>query len=116
MSMNNIIPADLVSGGVHRPGPETRVMIDNWSVREVNSAGEATRHLCGTVGGEGRVCSPIQDFDPGKMEFVSRSGKIYEAIGWPRTGQTDAEFVWSQWCSLNGIKNHEYEDVTKEYV
>lgn len=116
MSLNNVIPADVVAGGVYRPGPETRVTIDNWSVREVTINDQITRHLCGTVAGEGRVCSPIQDFDSQKMEFTTRSGKVYEAIGWPRVGQTDAEFVWSKWCSLNGIKNHEYDDVTKEYV
>ena len=110
------LPADLVSNSIARPGPETRVVIDNWSVREVLIAGEATRHLCGTVFGVGRVCSPIQDFNKEKMEFTTGSGKIYETIGWPSSGHNDAEFVWSKWCSLNGIENHEYEDVTSEYV
>ena len=116
MSLNNVIHADLVSGGVYRPGPETRVMIDNWSVREIMMGAEKTRHLCGTVGGEGRVCSPIQDFDKQSMEFTTRSGKIYETIGWPSSGNNEAEFVWSKWCAINGISNHEYEDVTKEYI
>lgn len=116
MSLNNVIAVDLVSGGVYRPGPETRVNLDNWSVRQVTYNDSTTRHLCGTVSGEGRVCSPIQEFDKSSMEFTTQSGKVYEVIGWPSSGNQEAEFVWSKWCAINGIANHEYEDVTKEYV
>ena len=94
---------------------ESHVIIDNWSVREVTHDGSTTRHLCGVVNGEGRVCSPIQDFDSSNMSFTSRSGKLYEARGWP--GQNnDAEYVWNNFCGIIGVEPTEYTDATKEYV
>ena len=101
---------------LYRPSKnESRVMIDSWSVREISSNGITSRHLCGVVNGEGRVCSPIQDFDSSNMSFTSRSGKLYEARGWP--GQNnDAEYVWAGFCKANDIEPTEYIDVSKEYV
>ena len=97
-----------------RPDDEIRVGMDTWSVVEVTCTGlsNATRHLVGIVNGLGRVCSPIQDFDPSTMEATSRSGKIYELVGQPGK-DPDAEYVFTQWCRLNDID--EYTDVTQEY-
>ena len=97
-----------------RPDDEIRVEIDCWSVREVHCAGldQPTRHLVGIVDGFGRVCSPIQDFNPETMEATSRSGKIYELYGEPGIA-SNAEYVFDHWCDMNGIT--EKTDVTKEY-
>lgn len=110
-----MINADFVSGSMYRPGPETRVQIRSWSVREVDAFDVKSRHLCGVVDSDGRVCSPIQEFDPETMEATTRSGKIYEIVGWPGT-DPDAEYVWSMWCRMNGIESKDFVDVTAEYV
>lgn len=97
-----------------RPDDEIRVEIDCWSVKEVTGSHilDPTRHLVGIVDGFGRVCSPIQDFDPETMEVTTRSGKIYELCGEPGIA-SDAEYVFTRWCELNEIG--EYVDVTQEY-
>jgi hypothetical protein len=101
---------------LYRPNKsEKHVMIDSWSVREISNDGVTTRHLCGVVNGEGRVCSPIQEFDPSNMSFTSQSGKLYEARGWPGRNK-DAEYVWAGFCKATGVKPADYTDVTKEYV
>jgi len=97
-----------------RPDDEIRISIDRWSIKEVTSPHlDATRHLVGIVDGFGRVCSPIQNFDPNAMEATTRSGKIYELCGEPGIA-SEAEYVFTQWCKLNEID--EYTDVTNEYL
>jgi len=87
-----------------RPDDEVRVAMESWKVIEVSSdlVSEKTRHLVGVVGGLGRVCSPIQEFDTDTMEVTTRSGKIYELFKSPNT-DIDAQYVLANWCEMNGI-------------
>lgn len=97
-----------------RPDDEVRVAMESWKVIEVSSDlfNDKTRHLVGVVGGLGRVCSPIDEFDTESMEVTTRSGKIYELFKGPNT-DIDAQYVLANWCSLNKIT--EVTDVTHEY-
>ena len=97
-----------------KPDDEVRVAMESWKVIEVSSdlVEERTRHLVGIVGGLGRVCSPIQEFDTDTMEVTTRSGKIYELFKSPNT-DIDAQYVLANWCRMNEIT--EVSDVTGEY-
>jgi len=101
---------------IYRPPEGERVVhITSWSVREVGikEIEESTRHLCGLVYQDGRVCSPIQEFNPENMVFTTRSGKHYCVVGSPGSSM-DSEYVWNRWCSINGVDS--FTDVTNEYL
>jgi hypothetical protein len=86
-----------------------------WTVREVEFKEHGvSRHLCGIVNNYGRVCSPLQSFNEDTNTFTSRSGKIYNVAGDPGHN-SEAEYVWNQWCRMNGVEPGEYIDVTHEY-
>lgn len=81
--------------------------LDRWSIYEVpNKDGEPTHHFVGvnlTEGGEGRVSSAIQTFDPRTMTGVTASGRAYFLVGEGGTSM-DAQYVWSRWKEINGVK------------
>lgn len=62
--------------------------------------------------GEGRVCSPVMEFDKNTMRGMTRSGRIYELVGEPGFNR-DAEYVWHKWLVLNDVT--EFECVTEEF-
>lgn len=99
---------------LYRPDGETSVVMTCWSVREVpaRDSNPSTRHLCGVVGTDGRVCSPIKQFDSEKKKFVTQSGKVYQVEGAPGYNN-NAEYVWQQWCLVNGVDD--YVDITHDY-
>lgn len=99
---------------LYRPNGETSVVMAHWSVREVDIKGldSSTRHLCGVVGVDGRVCSPIEHFNPEKRSFVTRSGKVYQVAEEPGYNN-NAEYVWQNWCQMNGVDG--WVDVTDDY-
>lgn len=85
--------------------PESK--LTHWSIREVQLPGEegSTRHFVGELASwhpEGRVSSPIVDFDPKTMCGVTRSGRVYQLIG-PSGNSSDADYVWARWCALNHV-------------
>jgi ATP-dependent Lon protease len=94
--------------------PEETIIF--WSVREAkfDQKSELSRHLVGYVPrkGMGRVSSAIQEFDRQSMTAKTRSGRIYHLSGSPGFSN-DAEYVWLQWQSFNGVK--EEIDVTDQY-
>lgn len=91
--------------------PETR--LTQWRVYRVEGIGdEQTTHLVGYGGYEGRVCSPVQSYDPTTKRAITRSGRVYELLG-DSGYNRDAMYVWSRWCDMNGVTN--IEDVTEVY-
>ena len=95
--------------------PETKLV--DWQVYKVylEQLGEYTMHFNGyTLGayGEGRVCSPVVEFDKNTMRGVTQSGRIYELVGAPGVNR-DAEYVWRRWLGLNG--SPEFICITDEF-
>ena len=90
-------------------GPDT-VRLSAWSIRELPN-GE--RRFCGNSGYEGRVSTPIADFDPATRTGLTTSGRHYVLIG--RCGfDRDAEYVWNR--ATSAWKISEWKDVTLELV
>jgi len=112
------IMKEAVKNSIWRPlsvsqEPETR--LTNWAVFSVElEGGEPTIHFAGYAGYEGRVCSPVQQYDPTTRRGVTRSGRVYELTE-DRAGlRGDAAYVWGNWINMNG--NPKFTDVTAEYV
>lgn len=69
------------------------VVLELWCIRETDSG---TRHFVGynIVDGDGRVSTPIVEFDPEMGSGVTSSGSRYQLVG--RAGQNrDAEYIWA---------------------
>lgn len=82
--------------------PET--ILTQWRVFEV--AGDfdsvpTTIHFVGYAGYEGRVCSPVQTYDPTTRRGITRSGRVYELSG-PSGWNSDADYVFRRWLLRNG--------------
>jgi hypothetical protein len=102
-------PADILQE------PETKLI--DWQVYKVylDQMSEYTIHFIGyTFGeyGEGRVCSPVIEFDKNTMRGVTRSGRVYELVGKPGSNR-DAQYVWHRWLGLNG--SPEFVCITNEF-
>ncbi len=70
-----------------------KVVLELWCIRQTDSG---TRHFVGydIVNGDGRVSTPVVDFDPATGTGVTSSGSCYQLVG--RAGQNrDAEYVWA---------------------
>lgn len=98
---------------------EPTTYLTNWKVFEVNGPNlKSTRHLVGYaamgLGGEGRVSSPIIEYDRSASVAITRSGRKYKlgevAIGLDQ----DSNYVWTNFQALNKIEST--VDVTKEYL
>ena len=96
--------------------PETKLTW--WSIREVALVGEPgmTRHFVGEVAQwhpEGRVSSPIVEFDPVKMRGITRSGRVYQLIG-PTGSTKESDYVWAWWCAINHVVDFKYVNLNNE--
>ena len=83
---------------VSQPGVELR----GWAAFEalLPGIGHPTLHFVGynDAIGEGRVSSPILQFDGATKCGISRSGRIYRLVGGAGLGN-DAQYVWARWLS-----------------
>ena len=115
--LSNIMK-EAVNNSIWRPlsvsqEPETR--LTNWAVFSVELAGgEPTIHFAGYAGYEGRVCSPVQQYDPTTRRGVTSSGRVYELTEGHAGLNGDAAYVWANWLRING--DPKFTDVTAEYV
>jgi len=94
---------------------EPESYMTNWSVFKVKGVeidDIETVHFVGNCDGEGRVCSPVQTYDPTTKRGVTRSGRIYVLVG-KSWHDSDALYVWRHWLMMNN--NPTVVDVTKEY-
>lgn len=112
-----LLQAFVESNSIWRPAsvqqePETR--LTQWRVFKVKGLPDEaeTIHFVGRAEWEGRVCSPVQEYDPTTKRGVTRSGRVYELLG-PSGHNGDAMYVWARWCHINNIE--EVTDVTAEY-
>jgi len=112
------IQTSAINASIWRPNsvdqePETR--LTNWAVFRVDFPGdEPTIHFAGYTGYEGRVCSPIETYDPVTKRGVTRSGRIYELVA-DRSGlNRDAAYVWGNWLRIND--HPKFTDVTETYL
>lgn len=91
----------------------------NWQVFDVpddNPAKGCTRHFIGLAlesRKEGRVSSPIKEFDASKGEGRSQSGRIYRLQGMPGT-HPDAHYVWHTWQHI--YKTADVVEVTEQVL
>jgi len=117
MSWNNVIPFDLIEGGVWKTTSvdDTPVIeLTRWQVMEVTPPG-TDRHFVGynQTEGEGRASSKIMVFDKATMTGKTRSGRKYKLVG--ESGMDgDALYTFNRWCSINGVES--FKDVSEEYV
>jgi hypothetical protein len=95
--------------------PETKLI--NWQVYKVfiKEIGEYTIHFNGytmDAYGEGRVSSPVVEFDKNTMRGVTRSGRVYELVDAPGSNK-DAQYIWHRWLGIND--SPEFVCVTDEF-
>lgn len=109
-----------IQGGVWACAPVSerpQVTLTDWRVFEVPLPGQTkcTRHFVGynPSDREGRVSSPIVQFDPATMCGVTKSGRVYALRG--RAGwNSDADYVWNSWKHINSVTDA--LDVTADVV
>jgi hypothetical protein len=97
---------------IHCANGGDKVVLERWCVRETQTG---SRHFVGfnIVGGEGRVSTPIQSFDPVMRTGLTASGSTYFLVG--RAGHdSDAEYVWSLASKIWKIER--WKDITAELV
>lgn len=94
--------------------PHTRLSI--WQVflvkADFKSLGD-TIHFVGYAGYEGRVSSPIMEYDKNTHRGVSSSGRIYELVGEPGHN-SDATYVWGRWLQMSDFP--ETVTLTDQYI
>lgn len=111
------IMQDALANSIWRPRsvsqePETK--LTNWAVFSVDFPGDKpTIHFAGYAGYEGRVCSPVQTYDPTTRRGRTRSGRVYELLKDRKGLNGDAEYVWRNWLRMNG--DPKFTDVTADY-
>jgi hypothetical protein len=93
---------------------EPKARLIQWQVYKVRNPKDDgwDIHFNGYTGHEGRVCSPVQEFNKETMTGRTRSGRIYELVG-PPGYNGDAAYVWNRWIEIYG--NPETECITEEY-
>jgi hypothetical protein len=81
---------------------EPEIVLVRWRILET---GSGERHLVGAREDDftGRVSTAVMTFDPLRMVATTRSGRTYQLRGEPGYN-ADAQYVWEQWCSVNGIQ------------
>jgi hypothetical protein len=91
---------------------EPEVVLVRWRILETD---RGTRHLVGAREDDftGRVSTAITTFDPSGAMATTSSGRVYQLRGEPAYN-ADAEYVWQQWCAVNGIRNS--RDVTQHLL
>jgi hypothetical protein len=84
------------------------LQLRDWRVFE---SPEGDRHLVGynITEREGRVSSPISEFDATRQRAVTHSGRVYQLKG-PSGYDADADYVWKRWMRIQG--HDDYVDVT----
>lgn len=101
---------------VNSVSDESKTVVSSWKVFEVpeEMGLPPTRHIVGYVDRlrEGRVSSPIVEFDKSEMCGISRSGRKYYLSG-PSGVDSDALYVWNVWCNRNNVTAP--IDVSSEY-
>jgi hypothetical protein len=90
--------------------PETTLV--QWRVYKVAGKDGPTIHFNGRASWEGRVSSPVLEYDKETKRGRTGSGRVYELSG-PSGYNGDAQYVWGRWQGICG--NPEVEDITKEY-
>ncbi len=113
----------VVSGGVWRTTPVSstpQLVLTDWRVYAVPLLCDigTTCHFVGwnQTEGEGRVSSPIVEFDLKTMRGRTQTGRVYELQG--KSGwNSDAGYVWDNWKRLHGITDeHEVVDMSAEIL
>jgi hypothetical protein len=92
--------------------PPEDVFLERWSIRKSD---KDERHFVGfdINRGDGRVSTPIREFDPVTRAGSTASGSTYRLVG--RAGRdSDAEYVWGIAAKAWGIEK--WIDVTAELV
>jgi hypothetical protein len=80
---------------------QPELILDQWRVFELS---DGTRHFNGYVEAnrEGRVSSPILEFDPATLRGRTRSGRVYQLAGNPGFNR-DADYVLGRWLTINHL-------------
>ena len=97
---------------------EPHVRMHSWQVYLVKGklstdpVCQDTIHFNGYIGYEGRVSSPVLQYDAKTHRGVTASGRIYELVG--ASGYNgDAQYVWNRWLGMMG--NPESITVSENY-
>ncbi len=112
--MNNIIPFELLEGGVHSTAPVDEVPeieLARWAVFQLP---DGDRHFVGwnLTEGDGRASSKIVSYNKETKIGKTASGRTYKLIG--ESGiDMDALYVWSYWKIINNVSDE--KNVSEEY-
>lgn len=92
------------------------VTLRRWQVVEVVTRDQTrTRHLLGhdVENDDGRVSSPIANFEAELMTATTSSGARYRLAGLPGHSRK-VQSMWDDWCRENGVIAQ--YDVTNDYM
>ena len=94
------------------------VTLTQWQVFEVRGIAEdnfSTVHFVGynIEEQEGRVSSPVVEFDVATRRGFTQSGRIYELCGASGV-DADAAYTWGRWKKINDITDA--VDITSSFV
>ena len=94
------------------------VTLTQWQVFEVRGIAEdnfSTVHFVGynIEEQEGRVSSPVVEFDVTTRRGQTQSGRIYELRGAPGVDE-DAAYTWGRWKNINDATDE--VDITASFV
>ncbi|HZR34082.1 MAG TPA: hypothetical protein VFA75_01820 [Nevskia sp.] len=100
----NLFLFTLAPNSLWRSAPvrdEPEVHLRDWDIRQ-DTAGRC--YFVGTRAdnGDGRVSTPIVEFDAEHRRGRTRSGRVYELLG-PSGRSRNGEYVWSLYKTANGI-------------
>lgn len=113
--MNESIPTIWAIGPVTTDAATPLTHWQAFVVRMPALGGAETLHLAGHAAqySEGRVSSPVLDFDPVTATARTRSGRRYELVGTSGLN-ADARYVWHRWLEVNSVDEAEVKDVTDD--
>jgi len=91
-------------------GEAPSIVLITWRILQTDTD---ERHFVGynLVDREGRVSTPIDQFDLATLTGRTCSGRIYQLQGRPGV-DADAMYVWNAWCRANGVLR--WENVTSK--
>lgn len=95
---------------------EPHTKLTSWRVFSViapfSGDHDTTIHFVGYAWYEGRVSSPVLEYDASTKRGVTSSGRIYELDG--NSGHnSDALYVWERWC--DNVHPTVVKDITSQY-
>lgn len=103
----------------YKPDPvedEPSIELGSWRAFAVGQP--ATNHFIGInlADGHGRVCSPIESWDPVSRVGITRSGRRYHLADARSNQHEGADLTFDAWLQANGIERSTVLEISDDYA